>query len=578
MLWRLSLSILSTMDYTSCHSTWTPPVADKWQAAPDGYAVSVDAFSGAECDAIIDWARRQRDRSSCPASAASQCIQPDKRRSTVLPLSHAETDDLSWVYERLRTLGRIGNELMWNFTGIDENADLHLQLALYEGDRRSPGFHGWHTDANTGSSRVLSATIQLSAPDAYHGGSLQLSEYNTSRVRGLFILFPSYVMHRVHPVMAGERFSLVAWFSQHNIIERGISFSDEAFRYNQIQQDLHETSASNDLLWELAEQAASFLEGTFEYASAIEQLELTIEKSDDKSPHLPLLYDHIGRLHSKLGNVQKAMQNFAMALKINPGCTPAHSNLGAALTQAGQLKRAERRLNVALRVDPAFPEAHKNLGKLYKRKGVLWMAMVKFKEALQLIPEDAELHYDLASIHLQWSDFTAARRNVQMALQVDPTMSMAHTISGKIFLQEGRLHEASSSLATALSLDPMQANAHGALGLVSMRKADFTGAERQFHKALSLDPKFADVHNDLAGVYMELGNMAEAKNRAAIAIEINPQLAGAHNKMGVLHIRARKLEEAFESFKLAAKLNPRDRHAVKNLRRMRQQLKIHEER
>ena len=64
--------------------------------------------------------------------------------------------------------------------------------------------------------RKLSFSIQLSDPDDYEGGNLQLmDEHNKSyiapRQRGSIILFDSRTPHRVHKVRKGERKSLVGW-------------------------------------------------------------------------------------------------------------------------------------------------------------------------------------------------------------------------------------------------------------------------------------------------------------------------------------------------------------------------------
>ena len=64
--------------------------------------------------------------------------------------------------------------------------------------------------------RKLSFSIQLSDPDDYEGGNLQLMDENNKsyiapRQRGTVILFDSRTPHRVHKVKKGERKSIVGW-------------------------------------------------------------------------------------------------------------------------------------------------------------------------------------------------------------------------------------------------------------------------------------------------------------------------------------------------------------------------------
>jgi PKHD-type hydroxylase len=64
--------------------------------------------------------------------------------------------------------------------------------------------------------RKLSFVLQLSDPDEYEGGNLQLlneagKSYIAPRNRGTIILFDSRTQHRVLKVKEGVRKSLVGW-------------------------------------------------------------------------------------------------------------------------------------------------------------------------------------------------------------------------------------------------------------------------------------------------------------------------------------------------------------------------------
>lgn len=87
-----------------------------------------------------------------------------------------------------------------------------LQLAEYgEGDE-----YGWHLDIGPGAAslRKLSATVQLSDPDDYEGGALEIWGTDAiDRAIGSAVVFPSYLVHRVLPVTRGVRRSLVAWMT-----------------------------------------------------------------------------------------------------------------------------------------------------------------------------------------------------------------------------------------------------------------------------------------------------------------------------------------------------------------------------
>jgi PKHD-type hydroxylase len=63
--------------------------------------------------------------------------------------------------------------------------------------------------------RKLSMSIQLSDPKDYKGSQLQFWETqkdkNFPNSQGTAIIFPSYMLHRVTPLLSGTRYSLVTW-------------------------------------------------------------------------------------------------------------------------------------------------------------------------------------------------------------------------------------------------------------------------------------------------------------------------------------------------------------------------------
>jgi PKHD-type hydroxylase len=95
----------------------------------------------------------------------------------------------------------------------------HIQYAIYNGSEQ--GQFDWHADycRDTGHEeadfRKLSISVQLSDPSDYEGGELQARVRSTidvaPKTRGTVIAFPSFVLHRVTPVTAGVRKSLVVW-------------------------------------------------------------------------------------------------------------------------------------------------------------------------------------------------------------------------------------------------------------------------------------------------------------------------------------------------------------------------------
>ena len=118
-----------------------------------------------------------------------------------------------WLYEKLGALAIQCNQERYGFEILGFH--YNLQLAKYGvGD-----FFNWHLDFGVGpiSNRKLSISVQLSDPDEYEGGELQFminDKFITApKEKGTAIVFPSFMMHRVTPITAGTRQSIVGWIA-----------------------------------------------------------------------------------------------------------------------------------------------------------------------------------------------------------------------------------------------------------------------------------------------------------------------------------------------------------------------------
>lgn len=128
-----------------------------------------------------------------------------------------QSNEWWWLYEKLSNFAKEANNGLWNFDlqSIPEQ----IQYTEYLGTNK--GHYDWHADIGPGmlSQRKISITVQLSHPDDYEGGDLELFRGGSmdgpfekaERNQGCVFLFPSYTMHRVTPVTKGIRKSFVLW-------------------------------------------------------------------------------------------------------------------------------------------------------------------------------------------------------------------------------------------------------------------------------------------------------------------------------------------------------------------------------
>ncbi len=115
-----------------------------------------------------------------------------------------------WLYNYVAAVTDEVNTAHYRFDVMDMQ---NLQVLRYR-----PGqWFKWHFDTFDGSDRKLTMVINLSRPEEYVGGGLQVDGdwYNVERHRdqGAATFFPAWMKHRAKAPIWGTRWALVAWIT-----------------------------------------------------------------------------------------------------------------------------------------------------------------------------------------------------------------------------------------------------------------------------------------------------------------------------------------------------------------------------
>ncbi len=167
------------------------------------------AFSETECARLVALSKASETRD---AKLVGRARDHNIRRSDLVWVDEAE--GYGWVMDRIIDVVRDCNRSVfcYDLTEFAESA----QIARYGAERE--GHFDWHSDIGSGvlaEKRKLTIVVQLSDPDAYSGGVLEVQPSTAVSVAqkacGSATVFPSFMLHRVTPVTEGERYSLTVW-------------------------------------------------------------------------------------------------------------------------------------------------------------------------------------------------------------------------------------------------------------------------------------------------------------------------------------------------------------------------------
>jgi tetratricopeptide (TPR) repeat protein len=164
---------------------------------------------------------------------------------------------------------------------------------------------------------------------------------------------------------------------------------------------------------------AYFNKGKYYYDLAISSIESSVAKGYVQKDS----YEYIGQSYSQLGDYQKALDSFLLAMRDDPG--------DLLLLTIGQtyyqMKRTSDAVDYLLRTlnkteDKDIEERTRFLlGGIYLDTGELFKAEEQFAAIVKIDAGSADAHYDLGEVYSKMNDPVKARAEWRNALIIDPS-------------------------------------------------------------------------------------------------------------------------------------------------------------
>jgi PKHD-type hydroxylase len=177
-----------------------------------------NSFTNEELSNIQNLCEKEEFDKAITVGKGEDC--EDHRRSKVKFFDRNENN--FWIFDKFNTVIDSINNRFYDF---DLYGYKNFQYTIY--DSSNNGMYDWHKDTilgnnlggmEIGSTRKLSLVMLLSQPyEEFTGGEFQLNlgmekdALTPTLNKGDIIAFPSFLIHRVKPVLLGVRKSIVIW-------------------------------------------------------------------------------------------------------------------------------------------------------------------------------------------------------------------------------------------------------------------------------------------------------------------------------------------------------------------------------
>jgi tetratricopeptide (TPR) repeat protein len=244
-----------------------------------------------------------------------------------------------------------------------------------------------------------------------------------------------------------------------------------------------------------------------DYEKAVESFKVAIQRNDrDEASLLGL-----ARTYGEMGKFKEAIAGYERALTLNPEDSAALNNIAVALMKLGAWQRARETLELVVRQSSPPKESFYHLGVCYQREQRLDQAAAQFRKAIESDDKFAAAHYDLGTVYARQGKDTAAIEEFRKTLAARPEFAEPHFNLGTLYARSGDLQVAAVEFQAAIQIRPDFAEAYYNLGTLFGMRAQWDEAIAQYKKAISIRPDFAKAYHDLAVVYQQKGMAREAE-------------------------------------------------------------------
>jgi tetratricopeptide (TPR) repeat protein len=182
------------------------------------------------------------------------------------------------------------------------------------------------------------------------------------------------------------------------------------------------------------------------YSDLADESMLTMAIVAPKSARMHQLMAHELAKH---GNTAEAIENYRVALKIDPQLPGLHFELAEMLNTSSvqsDQDEAQSEYKKALAVNPSDASSESRLGDIAARRNDLNEAYERYARALELRPDDAETSLGLAKVLMSMGQLQKAEALLDHAVQLDPTNAVAHFRLSTVYRQTGRTADAKREL------------------------------------------------------------------------------------------------------------------------------------
>jgi len=146
------------------------------------------------------------------------------------------------------------------------------------------------------------------------------------------------------------------------------------------------------------------------------------------APNYVQVHFQEGTVHIKLGEWDKAIEDFEKYLDLDPVYAPTYFKMGWCYVQKKDWAKAEETYKKAVEWNPKLGQAHTNLGNVYFMQNKFSEAEDSYKKAIEVDDSDPSAHRSLAAFYWNLGRYDSALKEWEKTLELNPEDKEAKSI------------------------------------------------------------------------------------------------------------------------------------------------------
>jgi len=204
------------------------------------------------------------------------------------------------------------------------------------------------------------------------------------------------------------------------------------------------------------------------------------------------------------GYWQNSISLWTHALNVTGDNYVARCNRGAVYSDSGRYQLALEDYNMAVKLQPLNFQTYYNRGNIFNKLHLDQEAIENYNEAIRLKSDYADAYYNRGTVYNHHGRYQSAIEDFNKVISLKKNYADAYNNRGAVYFKLGQYQQSLLDFNEAIRLKPDDADAYNNRGGIRFRLGQYQSAIDDFNTAIHLKPDNADAIRNRKLAYLKL--------------------------------------------------------------------------